>query len=519
MTPANPDTPIDELDRPIYTSLPNQHKYQHLPSLPIAWRLTLGFLSAALIAVSIVGVAGLQRTTSLSSQSNFYQSLLQTNATLANCTTLLQLMMSKTNEALAVATNQNPSQEDLSTTLDAVHTLINRYDNTINSYSTQDILSNHPEQMALLSAAGQSSQVNQQHTLANSAVRMWKVYHDIQERVLQFIVAGNVQAAQYTQQFQAEPTNADALNAVNSLIKFNVRLAATVEDVENVEVQHTLIITIVAAILAFLIITSIGIFTSRTLVLRLNQLLRVIQAVEHGDGSARVAVIGHDEIGQVSASTNTLLETIGGLQEETRQQYNALVNAAETLFADTKLVSIDDLRMGTTMSEDPIRMLASALNFTIERLRRFAQRTQSVAEQLDAISHRELEHAKSLMRVITQKQGNEAEMFDVDLAVSPPQVPPPSSKEIQDQIITMQHMSTQLAQEIIYLANQLVSLSQDLKQSSASLQANVMGKREQGELPHDTFSDLFSKPGVDTYSPVTSSILDIVKEIPKAREE
>jgi methyl-accepting chemotaxis protein len=516
MTHANPDTLIDEIEGPIHTSLPSQREHHLLLNLPIAKRLMLGFLSAALIAVIGVSVVSVQHTTSLSRQANFYQSLVRTNATLTNGANLLQLMTSKTNEALAEATSPTPSQEDLATTLDAVHRLIDRYDTAITAYTTDDILSKHPEQMELFSAA----QVNQQRTLATSTARMWDIYHHIQEQVLQYIVSGNVQAAQYTQRFQAEPANGDALNAVNTLTQFNEHLAATVEEVENVEAQQTLMITIVSAILAFLIITLIGIFVSRPLIVRLNQLLQVILAVDHGDVSARVAVVGRDEIGRLSTSMNSILETIMGLQEETRQQHNALVNAAERLLADIKVVSVDDLRVGTTIHEDPIRMLASALNFTIRRLQRFAQHTQAVTAQMEAISHRELEHAKSLTQVIAeQKQDNEAKKFHVGLAVSAPQPSSFTSKEAQDQIINMQHMSTQFAQEIIYLANQLASLAEDLKQSSAVLQTDDMEIRDRGESPPSAFADPFGKPSRDADSLAFPPIPDFVQEIPDVRKE
>src|SRR5258706_10501721 len=50
-----------------------------LLDLPIAWRLAVGFVLAALIAAAAAGVAGLQRAASLSRESAFYSQLLQTN--------------------------------------------------------------------------------------------------------------------------------------------------------------------------------------------------------------------------------------------------------------------------------------------------------------------------------------------------------------------------------------------------------------------------------------------------------
>jgi signal transduction histidine kinase len=60
--------------------------------LPIAQRLTLGFLLTALIASLLAGGTALTRIRSLHQQSDFYQQLLQTKTTLASGNDLLKLM-------------------------------------------------------------------------------------------------------------------------------------------------------------------------------------------------------------------------------------------------------------------------------------------------------------------------------------------------------------------------------------------------------------------------------------------
>src|SRR6266849_7266310 len=67
-----------------------------LLSLPIGSRLTLGFLLAALIAALVTGLIGIQRSQTLSRQSDFYQQLLQTNTSLTTGENFLQLMDTET---------------------------------------------------------------------------------------------------------------------------------------------------------------------------------------------------------------------------------------------------------------------------------------------------------------------------------------------------------------------------------------------------------------------------------------
>jgi hypothetical protein len=62
----------------------HRHARRHslLLDLPIAWRLTLGFLLAALIAAAASGLSGVLRAQSLATQAAFYQRLLEANTSL-----------------------------------------------------------------------------------------------------------------------------------------------------------------------------------------------------------------------------------------------------------------------------------------------------------------------------------------------------------------------------------------------------------------------------------------------------
>jgi methyl-accepting chemotaxis protein len=372
-----------------------------LLDMPISARLTMGFLIAGLIATLAASIIGVQRAESLSRQTTFYQNLLQTNTTLTTGENFLQLMNTQVHTTLSDASAPIPSKETLALDQSAVHDLTNRYATILTGYVSHTLLKYHPEQVALLSEAGHTIQVVQQQSLAGSALRTWQVYQKAQIEVLLDITAGKLVEAQHLERAQSEPTYADAFSALRALIQFDQRLASSVQDAANVEQQGQLLTTLLGSILAFIFIALVGSVISNTIIRRLRQLSRVTQAIEQGQLDARIKVIGRDEIAGVSASVNAMLETILGLLQETREQKDALTNAALHLFSTLQVVSAGDLRMNRATSDDPIGMLADAFNFTMSRFRRLILRTQSMVEHLDVIAQQELEHSEAFARTIS----------------------------------------------------------------------------------------------------------------------
>ena len=377
-----------------------------LVNLSTGTRLTLSFILAALIAALVVGAIGIQRSQSLTNQSQFYQNLLRVNTNLTTGAQYLQLMRAETQSILTQLTSTQTSQETLNTEEVALANLSNRYNDTLTQYVQNDQLTKHPDEMALLLEANHGAQINQQGTLSSSALRTWRVYQSSTTQALAFIKNGQIAEALHLEQFQVEPTNADSLSALRALIQFDSKLAISVQDAANIEQQSQYITTIISSIIAFIAIILIGWVISGTIVRRLNRLREVTKDVEQGQLNRRVKVIGRDEIADVSASVNAMLEAMVGLLEETRHQRDALTNAAEHLFTDMRVVSAGDLRVNAPVSNDPIGMLANAFNFTVGRFRRFVQRTRTIAEQLDVIAHQEIERAEKFTQsALTIKTG------------------------------------------------------------------------------------------------------------------
>lgn len=396
-TPSNRQPPAARAPEGIRRPSMSHPRRNLLLDLPIAWRLSVGFVLAALIAVLATGFSGIQRAESLNREAEFYQSLLASNTSLNNGASFLQLMNAKTQSTLIDASAPSPSVETLKQDQDAINQLIARYDSVTSDYLKSYTLDQHPEQVAVLNETGQSSLVTQQRILAASMSRTWQVYRDALSEILSDIASGKVADAQVQVRAQAEPTNTDALSALRAVIQFDGRLAGSVSEAANLEQRNQTLTTLVLAVIAFLLIAIVGWIISDTLVRRLRVLRRVAESVEQGELAARAVVIGTDEIGRVSGSVNGMLDTIVGLLDITRRQRDALQNAAERLFADIRIAGTGDLRVSATVGGDPIGMLANAFNFTIGRFRRFVVRTQSSLDQLDILSRQEIQRAETFL--------------------------------------------------------------------------------------------------------------------------
>lgn len=382
-------------------------------NLPIAWRLTLGFVLAGLIAAASAGFVGALRAQALTDQSAFYQSLLQNNTNLSTGDSFLQLMNTKTHEVLDVLSSPSPSNETLTTDEQDLPRLASYYDGVINDYATNDLLSKHASQLTTLQLAGDTNSATKQSALVSSALRTWRAYRDAQQQVLAGVTAGDLTAAQSTERLAAEPTNADAQSALRALIQFNNGLSNVVRLAASVQEHNSTIAALIAALFAFAAVALVGWVISETIVRRLHSLRMVTQAIEHGRLDTRVRVIGRDEISDVSASVNGMLDTIVGLLEETRRQRDALSNAAERLFTDMRVASGGDLRVNATVSSDPIGLLGNAFNLTIGRFKRFVSRSRLATDQINGIARNQVERADAFIGAVRRSTSSPGSVSDL----------------------------------------------------------------------------------------------------------
>ncbi len=488
-----------------------------LLDLPIAGRLTLGFLLAALLATIVTGTLGLQRVQSLNKQAAFYHDLLQMNTTLNTGANFLQLMNSQLHVTLSDATAAQPSQETLHSDQKAVQGLSSRYASILADYLGHHLIRQNADEASLLSEAGYDGQMQQQVVLIGSALRSWQVYQAAQKQILKDIASVTPAAladAQYLEHSQGEPTNADALSSLRALIQFDGNITTLIQAGADAERQTQLITTIISSIVTFLGIILVGWLISSTLVRRLRELRRVTRAVEQGRLHERVTVIGSDEIADVSDSVNAMLEAILSLLEETRRQRDALTNAAEHLFTDMRVVSAGDLRVNAPVSDDPIGMLANAFNFTVGRFRRFVLRSQATAEQLDVVARREIERTEAFLQAIHKFTPLPSTPTSQSTPSHSAKMAPGANKDPQVELL---RLGSEFAADIAAQARKLTMITHEMRQLAISFQLDAANSGERFtpntpinyDLKHDTAQG--ARPPVtpirNQYSPATSGPL------------
>lgn len=185
-----------------------------------------------------------------------------------------------------------------------------RYTDMLSAYASQDLLTQHPDQLSLLSSSDPQTLVEQQSTYTGGALQTWQVYQDIQNHILQDVTLGEVAPAHDLAHLQGQPASADALSALESLIQFNEQLGTLIDKSANSETEQQMLTSLLGSFGVFLGVLLVGFLLSRTLVRPLKQLHQVTQAVEQGQVDARVRVMGGGEIADVSHSVNKMLDSL-----------------------------------------------------------------------------------------------------------------------------------------------------------------------------------------------------------------
>lgn len=317
-------------------------KRHSLLNIPIAQRLAYGFLIPALIACIALGSIGIQSTQLLTQSSTFYQNLTHTYTSLTNASEYLQLMHTTIQGTINDA-NHSSYRKTLLADQSVLQELARRYNVIVVHDIQQDALDQNSNLASLFTQAGHGEQIREQRTLLNNVLHTWLAYHSTQEKVTSLLLAGKFKSASTLEYTIAEQQSADAISALFTLTQYDGRLILSIHDAINIEESRLLLVTVLAVLGVLLGVGAVGWLVSTTLVRRLQQLRRIVQSIEKGHVDARLAVVGRDEIADVSLSVNSMLNTILGLLESTRQQHEAL-NAAETRATTDPLTELPNHR-------------------------------------------------------------------------------------------------------------------------------------------------------------------------------
>ncbi len=313
---------------PLESQQLQKSKWQHLLlNIPIAQRLAFGFLIPAIMAAIALGSIGVHSQQLLAHESSFYQSLVGGYTSLNSGSQVLQQMHTNLLSTLNDASKPQPPPETLREDHTTLHQLSTRYAGILQNYLQGNVLEHDAELSALFTEAGYHSQIEQQNQYAKLVEKTWQAYSTAQQQVLTTLDAGNSAGAHTQELSRAEPAYANAMGTLLQLIQFNGNMIPSVHAVTNVEENQLLLTTALAALCIVLGISIVGWLVFSTLVRRLQQTRRIVQAIEGGQMDVRLPTEGRDEIASVSGAVNGMLDTIVGLLEETRQQRDALANA------------------------------------------------------------------------------------------------------------------------------------------------------------------------------------------------
>jgi len=287
----------------------HSHLSDFLLNFSVRHRILLGFLTAAIITTLAIGITSLQHAQLLEKQANFYQSLIPAGSLLSRGSNILILTNIEVHGAINDAQTKL-SQETLHQELQAIQGLAERYQSILDTYKKHYMLNHRSDQVALLLEASHEHQVTQQAALLSSAIRTWQVYRQCQNQILTDLAQGSTLEAQRLERLQCEPIYADTLSALHGLMQFHERLTSSIRDTTNLQERDQLIMTITCALFACIGIILAGLVVSSTFVRRLHELRNVTRAVEQGRLDTRLSVVGRDEITELAASVNAMLETM-----------------------------------------------------------------------------------------------------------------------------------------------------------------------------------------------------------------
>ena len=376
-------------------------KWRHpLLNIPIAQRLAYGFLIPALLAAIALGSIGLRSQQLLTDESSFYQSLVGGYTALNAANQVLQQMHTNLLGTLNDASKPQTLPQTMREDDNALHQLSNSYATILRDYLRQNILQNSSGLSTLFAEAGYQSQIGQQSSYSKQAEMTWLEYSAAQQEVLDTLDAGNYPAAHALELARAEPAYANAIGSLLRLIQFNGKMIPSVHAATDVEENELIVTAVVAALCILLGIAIVGWLVFSTLVQRLQQTRRMVQAIEGGQMEVRLPTVGRDEITSVSSAVNGMLDTIVGLLEETRQQRDELASAEvlknlhEQLQKKHAALNEANTRLAALATTDPLTGLANHRR-VMNRIEEELSRCQRIQEPCSLL-FLDLDHFKRI---------------------------------------------------------------------------------------------------------------------------
>jgi methyl-accepting chemotaxis protein len=367
-------------------------------NMPIARRLSLAIALAALVPGIIIAILGGSYLTTL----NSLNKAVQASDDAVKLVTDQQANILRMDALSAALPNsQQPSdtveiKREISALMvtfsqeTALYEKDYQIESSVNMQSVQDILRNN----------GLDKQVPvSQHSLIFIVDQQWQAYKNAQNAILRDPggSAGASKLATDLEQVNLEylPLKGNIDNLVNlteSLSQVIVRLSAA-------QIMPLLIGTIVAFLCSILIVSVIGYIINLTITRPLRQLSVLTNRISRGETNVRATVTGYDEINQVAASMNQMLDNIVLLMQETQMQRDNLQASVERLASEVSSIGEGNLSIQAQVTADTLGALARSFNYMVRELGSLVVRVKRVAHEVELLTSTTLERMNSLVSI------------------------------------------------------------------------------------------------------------------------
>ncbi len=199
-----------------------------------------------------------------------------------------------------------------------------------------------------------------------------------------------------------------------------ILVVGTPQDALNALILNSLSIQGLVLIIALLISAAIAAYLGKAIANPIEQLQTMAQKFTSGDREVRAEVMGRDEVGELSATFNEMVESINASEQKLlaisqaqeaeakaqKQEKEALQREVINLLLDIEGAQKGDLTIEAKLTEGAVGSIADAFNSTIRNLRQLVLRVQGVANEVNDLSQNS-EDSVSRLSVAALNQADE----------------------------------------------------------------------------------------------------------------
>lgn len=375
-----------------------------ISTISISRRLLIAFMLAAVIPGIVISILGFAFTTEQKNRSRAIQTdigALQTATTASSYLPRLRdllktLYQDHDEDASAALKRQIPD------VIAQLNTFSMLFDDKIRTYQ-QKYEVNTSAQMSktrsiLLNKDTSTDLPAQQQTvLGHVQNTSWPEYYVAQERVIGAITTDDNSSELATFVQYAQDKYSTLTTDWDRLVHITENMNYTVAQIGPAETNPIILSTLVAFLSTIFVVTAIGYIVYLTITRPLHQLALLTRRIAQGETSARAVINGHDEIGLVAQSMNTMLDHIVHLIHDMQLQRDSLLARVEKLISEVSGIGEGDLRVQAEVTNDTLGILADSFNYMIEELSSLVVRVQKVSHEVSRSTMAALERMKQLV--------------------------------------------------------------------------------------------------------------------------